>query len=187
MVMQGNITRMLDQVRAGEDDAVAALMELVYSELRSLASVQMAGERANHTLQPTALVHEAVLRLLGCEKPTWQNRAHFYGAAAEAMRRILVDHARARGAMKRGGDRSRIPLDDYLDPSQTAPNDLIRIDEALSRLSAFDERKGRIVQLRYFAGLSIEETADVLETSVRTVKREWRYAKAWLYREITRS
>ena len=180
----GEVTHILEEVGRGDPAARVRLMSLVYDELHKLASACMRGERKDHTLQPTALVHEAYLRLVGEREVRWQNRAHFFGAAAEVMRRILVDHARSRLAAKRGGDRAKLPLDDLVDWSDEQPENVIAIDEALEALEVHDAQKGQIVKLRFFAGLTAEEVAEVLEVSVRTVKRQWRYTKAWLYREI---
>ena len=180
----GEVTHILEDVSRGDPAAQARLMSLVYDELHRLASACMRGERDDHTLQPTALVHEAYLRLIGESEARWQNRAHFFGAAAEVMRRILVDHARSRLAAKRGGDRAKLPLDEMVGWSEDQPENVIAIDEALKALEAYDAQKGQIVKLRFFAGLTMEEIAEVLDVSVRTVKRQWRYTKAWLYREI---
>jgi len=178
------VTQVQEAVGQGDETASTRLMSLVYDELHKLASACMRHERPDHTLQATALVHEAYLRLVGESDVHWQSRAHFFGAAAEVMRRILVDHARARLAVRRGGDRARLPLDEMLDWTEQQPREVVSIDEALAALEAFDERKGKIVKLRFFGGLTTEEIAELLDVSVRTVKREWRYAKAWLYREI---
>jgi RNA polymerase sigma factor (TIGR02999 family) len=185
-----DVTRLLRQWSDGDTDALERLLPLVYGELRRIASHQLRRERADHTLVPTALVHELYLRLIDQRRMTWQNRAHFYGLAAHLMRRILVDHARARQAEKRGGLATRIPLEDALDDHRPAHDasdataDVLAIDEALERLTVIDHDQARIVELRYFAGLTVEETAYVLKRSPRTVKREWRLAKAWLYRAL---
>src|SRR5262249_12701212 len=177
-------TVILDRINRGESGAVGFLLSTVYDELHRLAAGQMGRERQDHTLQPTALVHEAYLRLVGDVPLQFKNRAHFFGAAAEAMRRILVDHARARLAAKRGGGRDRTPLSDLVDSNEQTPEDLIAIDEALTKLSQVDAQKHRIVELRFFAGLTAEETAEVMDISLRTVHRDWRFSKAWLFREI---
>lgn len=158
---------------------------MVYQELKRLAAIHLSREDPNHTLQPTALVHEAYLRLVDQTHVDWRNRAHFFGVAAEMMRRILVNHALARRAAKRGGDDARISLDDAVSFFESRDVDLVSLDEALAALTRLDARQGRIVELRFFAGLSIEETAEVLDVSPATVKREWSSAKAWLHREIT--
>ncbi len=178
------VTQILSDAREGRTGAAEQLFQLVYDELRRLAASHMRGERSGHTLQATALVHEAFMRLVRDDQMDWKNRTHFFGATAEAMRRILVDHARARCAMRRGGDRRRIPLDDTPDLSPDRPDEIVAVDAALSRLFDVDPRKGRLVELRFFGGLGIEETAEVLGVSPRTVKRDWTFAKAWLYREI---
>jgi RNA polymerase sigma factor (TIGR02999 family) len=156
----------------------------VYHELRKRASGYLRHERPDHTLQATALVHEAFLRLAGHNRVAWQNRGHFYAVAAQAMRRILVDHARERRAAKRPGAQNRVDLDDQI-PAPDSPNDILMLDEALSELSAMDPRQGRIVELRYFGGLSEQEVADALSVSRATVTREWKRARAWLYHRIT--
>jgi RNA polymerase sigma factor (TIGR02999 family) len=160
-------------------------MPLVYKELRRLAKRYMAGERPGHTLQTTALINEAYLRLIDHRDMSWQNRAHFFGVAAQAMRRVLVDHARTRDAAKRGGRTPKAPLEEAATIFER-PEELIALDRALNDLAAIDPRKSRMVELRYFGGLSVEETAEVLEVSPVTVMREWRAAKAWLLREMTR-
>ena len=167
---------------AGELDA---LFPVVYDELRRLAERHLRRERPGHTLQPTALVHEAYLRLTEARRIDWSDRAAFFGAAATTMRRILVNHARDRGAQKRGGGAAPRPLDEALDVPTDAPDDaLLAVDEALTALAALDPRQARVVELRYFAGLSVEETAEVLGVSPATVKREWSTAKAWLRRAM---
>lgn len=183
---QENLTRLLNAVGDGDAAAQGELIRVVYDELRQLATAVMQKERPAHTLQPTALVHEAYLRLMGTSDTAWQNRSHFFGAAAEAMRRILVDHARRHSSQKRGGGRQRVPLDEDVLWTDPDPAELLTIDEALTRLSAIDAVKGRIVELRFFGGLSVEETAEVLNLSPRTVKRDWNYAKACLSRDIAR-
>lgn len=159
-------------------------MTLVYNELRQLAASCLRRERSDHTLQATALVHEAYLRLVEQDSVSWQNRHHFFGAAAKLMRRILVDHARGHAAEKRGGGIERVPLTEAIAMSQQQPTELLALDESLMRLAAVDPQQGRVVELRVFAGLSVEETAEVLGISPATVKRDWAVAKAWLLREI---
>ncbi len=179
-----SLTRILSDLRMGRTGAQAELFAVVYSELRRLAASQMSGERADHTLQPTALVHEAFFRLFGPNQPPFENRGHFFRAASEAMRRILVDHARHRLAVKRGGGRRRIELEDVGDQTNDRTEDVLAVDEALQKLSCSDPRKGHLVELRFFGGLTNEEAAAVLGISERTAKRDWSYAKAWLQREM---
>lgn len=180
------VTSVLAAIAGGDQSAAARLLPLVYDELHRLAQLRMGRERPDHTLQPTALVHEAFLRLVGGGDPGWQNRAHFFGAAAIAMRRILIENARRRDAAKYGGGRAQISLSgvDLADDPDSL--DLLALDEALSRLEKQDPRMSQIVHLRYFAGLSVEEAAEALNISPRTVKRDWNLARAWLYREIKR-
>jgi RNA polymerase sigma-70 factor, ECF subfamily len=183
----GEVTRLLERASAGDTAARATLFDVLYRELRRLAEAAMRAERANHTLQPTALVHEAFLRLVG-EQGQFGSRAHFLGAASGVMRRVLVDHARGRNAQKRGSGATLVTVDDLDDLPQPAAAglDLVVLDDALSRLTAFDARQGQIVELRFFGGLSVEETAAVVGVSERTVKREWQLSRAWLRREIFR-
>ncbi|MBA3713841.1 MAG: sigma-70 family RNA polymerase sigma factor [Pyrinomonadaceae bacterium] len=181
-----DVTCILQEWGAGNRDAHERLMPLVYGELRRLARQYLYKERSGHTLQPTALVHEAYLRLIDQTRVTWQNRAHFYGVAAQLMRRILVDHARAHTAEKRGGDMTRFTLDEaQLHPQQQKSVDLLALDEALQRLAKIDERKSRVVEMRFFGGLKEDEIAVCLNVSTKTVMREWKIAKLWLYRELT--
>ncbi|MBV6520581.1 MAG: hypothetical protein MNPFHGCM_00698 [Gemmatimonadaceae bacterium] len=177
-----DVTSLLLDLQHGRPEAMDDLIPLVYSQLRTLAASYLRNEQRQHTLQPTALVHEAFLRLVDQRTATWQNRAHFLGVAAQVMRRILVDHARRRTAGKRGGGKI-VTLDEELTP-QAERLDLVRVDEALDELKAVDERQARVVELRYFGGLSIEETAQVLDVSPATVKRDWVLAKAWLFRAL---
>ena len=183
-ISPGEVTNLLIELKNGNRDAESRLMPLVYGELRRLAGLYMRGERPGHTLQATALVHEAYLRLVGYEDVDWQNRAHFFGVAANLMRRILVDHARAKQAKKRGGGDQKVSLDQAVLVRPEAPEQFLALDEALERLAKRDPRQARIVELRYFGGLSEEETAEVLEISVRTVKRDWSVARAWLYQQL---
>ncbi len=179
---------LLAQIREGGDrgaDARARLLPLVYEELREIAERYMRSQRDAHTLQTTALVNEAYIRLVAREAQGWESRSHFVGVAAKAMRSVLVDHARRKHAEKRGGVRRRVPLAGAAILSEDPSDDILAIDEALSRLSAIDARKGRVVELRFFGGLTNEETASVLEVSTATVKREWRFARAWLFNELT--
>jgi RNA polymerase sigma factor (TIGR02999 family) len=177
-------TTLLAASTLGDAQATDRLMTLVYAELKRLAAHYLRGERPDHTLQPTALVNEAYLQLVDQKNHRWQNRAHFVGVAAQLMRRILVDHARAHKAAKRGGGEVKVPLDDAFVMSNERSKELLAIDEALERLAARDPQQSRIVELRFFGGLSVEETAGVLGISTATVKRDWSVARAWLYREI---
>jgi RNA polymerase sigma-70 factor (ECF subfamily) len=181
----GEITQLLQQLRSGDRDAGAKLIAAVYGELRNVAARAMRSERPGHTLQPTALVHEAFLKLAGNAGVDWRDRAHFFGVAARLMREILVDYARKRGAAKRGSG-ARITLDDSLLISEDRLGEVVAIDEIVKRLDALDPRQGHIVELRFFGGLSVEEVAEVMQISTPTVKREWQSAKAWLHRELTR-
>lgn len=174
------LTRILEEVAAGSSQAQGELIEAVYHELRRLAQSQMRRERQGHTLQPTALVNEACMRLLDSNS-NWENRRHFFGAAAESMRRILIDHSRRRGAEKRGANAAHVTLDGLEIEGDRMDIDLIALDDALDALEQHDERLARVVELRYFTGLSIEETADVLDISPATVKRDWAYGRAWLF------
>lgn len=179
-----NVTELLHRSAAGDKVAESALITAVYAELRQIARRLMRGEAANHTLQTTALVHEAYLRLAQTEHLDFNDRNHFFAVAATVMRRILVDHARAKTAEKRGGPQPN--ADYFLGPTVNlqAPEEIIAIDAALTRLSAIDDRQVRIVELRYFAGMTVEETAEELNISSRTVKREWQLARAWLFGEL---
>ena len=178
------VTQLLVAYNNGDHEALDRLLPLVYDELRSLADHYLRRERPDHTLQATALVHEAYLRLVDQNVP-WQNRAHFFGVAAQMMRRILVDHARQNLAAKRGSGGIKLPLDDAINLTEERATDLIALDDALTALAEFDPQKSRLVELRYFAGLSVEDTARVLGVSVPTVVRQWRAAKAWLFHEIS--
>jgi RNA polymerase sigma factor (TIGR02999 family) len=179
------VTQLLVQLNKGDRSALDSLLPLVYDELRRLADRYLRRERSDHTLQATALVNEAYLRLVDQNVP-WQNRAHFFGVAAEMMRRILVDHARGHQAQKRGSGGIKLSLDEAINMSDERATDLIALDDALNALAEFDPQKSRIVELRFFAGLSIEETAKVLGVGTATVIRQWRMAKAWLYHEVSK-
>ena len=180
-----DVTALLARWSRGDSDALDALMPIIYTECRRIAARQLALERRDHSLDPTALVHELYLRLVDQRRASWENRAQFFGVAARLMRRVLVDHARARHAEKRGGDAVFVSLDAAADtPDDSHVADVLAIDEALERLAAHDPEQVQIVELRYFAGLTVEETARVVGRSPRTVKREWRLAKAWLYQEL---
>ena len=187
MADAGEVTRLLEQASSGDTAARAALFDALYRELRRLAEGVMRAERVNHTLQPTALVHEVFLRLAG-DDAQFESRAHFLGVAASAMRRVLVDHARGRNAQKRGGGSTLVAVEDLDALPGRAPDevDLVVLDDALSRLWALDSRQGQIVELRFFGGLSVEETAVVVGVSERTIKREWQMSRAWLRREMSR-
>jgi RNA polymerase sigma factor (TIGR02999 family) len=183
--LQHEVTEILHEWSDGDADAPARLMPLVYNELRRQARNYLARERGSHTLQPTALVHEAYLRLVDQTRISWQNRAHFFGIAANMMRRILVDHARAHASEKRGGAAVRLSIEDVQIPLEQRAADLIALDEALEKLIGFDERKAKIVELRFFGGLTDEEIAEVLGVSTRTILRDWKTARLWLYRELS--
>ena len=179
-----NITLLLDEIRDGSNSAPARLLEVVYDDLRRLAGAYMQNERLDHTLQATALVHEAYVRLVDWKSVSWQSRAQFFSVAAEVMRKVLIDHARAKGAQKRSGQ--KILLDDAISLPQHQEIDLIALEEALLSLEKLDPRQAKIVEMRFFGGLSIEETAYVLRVSEATVRREWTFAKAWFQRELSR-
>ena len=181
-----NVTQLLIDWSGGKRQALDKLLPLVYDELRRTAERYLRRERSDHTLQATALVHEAYLKLIDQRSVQWQNRAHFFGVAAQAMRRILVDHARGHQSQKRGSGEIKLSLDENLELSNERAADMIALDEALTALAAIDEQKSRIVELRFFGGLSIEETAEVLGVGTATVIRQWRMAKAWLYGEVSR-
>ena len=183
----GDVTRLLQQWSDGEEQALDRLVPRIQSELRKLAASYLRKERPDHTLQPTALVNEAFLKLIDQRAVKWQNRAHFFGIAAQAMRRILVDHARAHAAGKRGDGVRALPLDEAIAIGGEVDIDLLALDEALTRLAAIDPQQARVVELRFFGGLTLDETAEVLHISPATVGREWRMAKAWLFAEIGRT
>jgi RNA polymerase sigma factor (TIGR02999 family) len=180
------VTQILEKLQQGDTGASARLLPLVYRELRQLAAARLAGERAGRKPDATSLVHQAYLRLVGDgPERAWDNRGHFFAAAAEAMRRILVDNARRLGRAKHGGDRKRVDLEQNCLGENAPGDDLVALDEALTRLAAEDPEKAEVVKLRYFAGLSVEETAAALGISTATAKRRWRYARAWLYSALT--
>jgi RNA polymerase sigma factor (TIGR02999 family) len=186
----GEVTALLDAWRGGDRAALERLIPIVYGDLRRIASHYMRSEQEGHTLQATALVHEAYLRLTRERERTWENRAHFFGVAAQIMRNLLVDHARAAASAKRGGGATEIQLDAATELSTVAPEDLLALDDALRRLAEVDPRStsaSRVVELRYFVGLTNEEIAEVIDISVKTVKREWSAAKAWLRAELRSS
>jgi len=180
------VTELLGRWRNGDREALDALMPLVYSELRRIAHHYLQNERPSHTLQSTALVHEAYVRLTDQDFPQWENRAHFFAVAAQLMRQILVDFARRHGASKRGGSVCRLTLDEAEETPQRADVDVVALDEALKTLAVMDPQQSRVVELKFFGGLSIEDTSEVLGISSSTVKRYWITARAWLYRELDR-
>jgi len=181
------VTDLLVKWRSGDGDALQALMPLVYQEMRRLAHRYLRRERAGHTLQSTALVHEAYVRLAGSAPAQWQDRAHFFGIAAHVMRQILVEYARARNAGKRGGPAIKLTIDTINMPSSDPDLDLVALDDALKDLARIDAQQSRVVELRFFSGLSIDETAEVLGISESTVKRDWSTARVWLFRELDRT
>jgi RNA polymerase sigma factor (TIGR02999 family) len=178
------VTQLLRAWSDGDEAALAALVPLVESELRHLARAYMSRERHGHTLQTTALVNEAYVRLVNAQNVSWQGRAHFLGIAARLMRRVLVDHARAKGVQKRGGADQQITLDEAMAVSSSPDINVLALDLALDALAAVDQRKSRVVEMRFFGGMSVEETAEALHVSTDTVKRDWRVAKLWLLREL---
>ena len=182
-----NVTQLLVNWGNGDQDALNQLLPLVNDELRRLARNCLRRERPGHTLQPTALVNEAYLRLINQQHVQWQNRAHFFGIAAQLMRRILVDHARRHAYAKRGGGAIQVSFDEGMAVTEAKAAELLAVHEALEKLTALDARKGHIVELRFFGGLNLDETAEVLNISSPTVQREWRAAKAWLHRLLTES
>lgn len=182
--MNLEITQILEAARQGDPQAATQLLPLVYTELRKLAAAKMAHELPGQTLQPTALVHEAWLRVSGPNQPDFKNRAHFFAAAAEAMRRILIDNARRKRALRHGGGQARVEVEGANIQAPGTEDQVLAVHEALDRLAVEDKQKAELVKLRYFVGLSVEEAAEVLNISAPTAKRWWAYAKAWLYREM---
>jgi RNA polymerase sigma factor (TIGR02999 family) len=180
----GQVTRLLNDWSDGDSTALDELIPIIYDELRSLAAHYLRRERADHTLQPTALVHEAYFRLVDQKEVHWQSRAHFFGVAAQMMRRVLIDHAKSHRRAKRGGGLLKLDLDQAAGLSEEQAGEVIALDDALEELARIDPRKGKTIELRYFGGLSVEETAEVLGVSPNTVMRDWAMAKAWLYNEI---
>ena len=181
------VTRIIRAISRGHADATSDLLPLVYSELRQMALNRLLHERTDHTLQPTALVHEAYLRLVGTNDDSWESRAHFFGAAAEAMRRILIDHARAKKRAKRGGDAQRLELNDSVVPWLDRSDELIALDEAMQALELLDKQKADLVKMKFFAGLTTEDAAKALGISTRTAERYWAYARVWLCRHVDES
>ncbi|MFT7643019.1 MAG: RNA polymerase sigma-70 factor (ECF subfamily) [Pirellulaceae bacterium] len=178
------VTQLLAEAASGNESAVEELLPLVYAQLRAVAQMRMASERTGHTLQATALVHEAYLKLVGPREVPWQSQAHFYSAAAEAMRRILLDYAKTRGRKKRGGDRSCVPLN-VADLAEAGDSEqIMALDEALCRLEEQEPEAAKVVRMRFYAGLSVDQTAEALDLSPRTVDRRWKFARAWLFREL---
>jgi RNA polymerase sigma factor (TIGR02999 family) len=180
------ITQLLKDWRGGDSKALDTLLPRVYKELRRLARHQLRNERADHTLQSGALVHEAYLRLVGASSPQWESRTHFFAIAAQLMRQILVDYARRHGAVKRGGTMYKLPLEDAMSTPRRAEVDVVALDDALQALARLDERQSRVVELRFFGGLSLNEISEVLEIAPATVQRDWTAARAWLHREMSR-
>ncbi len=185
--LQHEVTQILHDWSGGDANAPERLMPFVYDELRRLARSFLARERGSHTLQPTALVNEAYLRLVDQTRVNWKNRAHFYGIAARMMRRVLIDHARAHATEKRGGATIRLSLDDVQVPIEERATSFVALDEALERLEQMDERKCKVVEMRFFGGQSDQEIADFLGVTTRTVLRDWKKARLWLYRELSQN
>ncbi|MCI0487836.1 MAG: sigma-70 family RNA polymerase sigma factor [Blastocatellia bacterium] len=181
-----NVTRMLLDWRSGNEAVLDQLMPVLYEELRRLAESHLRRERPDHTLQPTALIHEAYLRLVDRDHPEWQSRVHFFGVTSRLMRQILIEHARRHNAAKRGGNQQKVSLDEAVVYSENRAAEFVALDEALNLMATFDERKVRVIELRFFGGLGVEETAQALGISVATVRREMRLAEAWLRRRSTR-
>ncbi|HWE49693.1 MAG TPA: sigma-70 family RNA polymerase sigma factor [Bryobacteraceae bacterium] len=182
-----SLTVLLRQVKEGDKDALDSLVPIAYAELRRLADSYLRRERSDHTLQPTALIHEAYLRLVDQDQPDYRSRSHFFGVAAQLMRQILVDHARTRNAGKRGGGEAKIPLESVAEASQTRPESFLDLDLALRKLEERDPRKARVIEMRFFGGLTAEESAEVLQVSVETIRRDLRLGQAWLQRELART
>ena len=185
MAKDHEVTRVLQSISEGDDSAVEKLMPLVYSEFKQLARGYMSRERSDHTLQATSLVNEAYLKLVDQKNVNWQNRSHFFAVGAQAMRRILVDHARTKSRNKRGGGVANLELEEELVKAPERPEEVLFLDEALEKLAAFDERQAKIVEMRFFGGMNVQEVADSLGVSKRTVEGDWSMAKAWLRRELS--
>jgi RNA polymerase sigma factor (TIGR02999 family) len=184
MDLHHDITDLLEEVREGDDSAVDRLLPLVYDELRRIAHRALLAERADHTLNTTALIHETYLRLVDQTRTSWSSRAHFLGVAALAMRRILVDYARSRRSQKRGGERIAVTLEDGMLLADQRADSIVALDDALSRLALLSDRLARVVECRFFGGLTVQETAQVLQVTTRTVERDWQKARAWLYDQL---
>lgn len=182
----GEVTSLLAALQSGDDAAGGELLEVVYEELKRIARSKMAGERGGHTLQPTALAHDAFVKLVGQQRVQWQSRAHFLSVAALAMRRILINHAKGRIAQKRGGHAALATFDDQVLGQDMKASELVALDDALVELAKQDERQSKVVEYKFFGGLTYEEIAEVLGISVPTVRRDWRFARAWLGRELSR-
>lgn len=187
MAQPNEVTQILNAVQGGDTKAAEELLPLLYAELRQMAAAKMAGEAAGHTLQPTALVHEAWLRLVGGDQRQWPSRAYFFAAAAEAMRRILVDHARRKHSLKRGGEFEREELSESALVLSAPPDELLAVHEALEKLAVQDRPAAELVKLRYFVGMTMEEAASALDMAPRTAERLWTYARVWLQREIRKN
>jgi RNA polymerase sigma factor (TIGR02999 family) len=185
MAQDPDVTVLLSELAGGDPDAMDRLLPIVYDQLRDMARRELRRERADHTLGATAIVHEAYLKLVQLDRVSWEGRAHFFGAAAMVMRRVLISYARARNAQKRGSGASRVPLEDVVLAAQERPAELLALDEALERLKALNERQARVVECRFFAGMGIDETAMALGISNATVRRDWAVARAWLNRELS--
>ena len=179
-----DVTRIIEAVVAGDASATNDLLPIIYNDLRQIASAKLSRESSDHTLQPTALVHEAYMRLVGSQSDSWQNRAHFFGSAAEAMRRILIDHARKKKRKKRGGSAKRVEFNEFLCAEQTESEELLALDAALSELELLDKQKADLVKLRFFGGMKLSEAAKMLDIPSRTADRHWAYARAWLKRHV---
>ena len=180
-----DVTRIIQAVAAGDASATDDLLPIIYSDLKRIAASKLANESSGHTLQPTALVHEAYMRLVGTNSDSWENRAHFFGAAAESMRRILIDHARRKKRKKRGGDAKRVYLDEITDPTGAQSDELLALDEAIKDLELLDKTKADLVKLKFFGGMKLYEAAELLNIPSRTADRYWAYARAWLQRHIS--
>ncbi|MFZ1702399.1 MAG: sigma-70 family RNA polymerase sigma factor [Pyrinomonadaceae bacterium] len=179
------VTRLLIQWSDGDQSALDDLMPIVYDELRLMAKRFMRRQDSGHTMQTTELIHEAYLKLLGNQEKDWKNRAHFFGVASQAMRHILVDYARSKQSQRRGGQRQRVTLAESMFVSNERSDEIVALDDALSRLSKLDDRKGRVVEMKFFGGLNLDEIAEVLKVSIITVKRDWSFARNWLLKEIS--
>ncbi len=180
-----DVTRIIEAVSAGKASATEDLLPVIYDDLKRIAMSKLSREATNHTLQPTALVHEAYMRLVGTNSDSWENRSHFFGAAAEAMRRILIDHARKKKRIKRGGNSKQLEFNDDMAVESTEAEELLALDEALNELELLDQQKAELVKLKFFAGMSLKEAAEILSIPPRTADRYWAYARAWLRRHVS--